>query len=160
MTPFLVRVRFQPGMRVRGGKLADAGAEVHAATFLRERLVILDAALLREPEELKRIWVHEVFHFVWWRLGNARRAAWEQLLRGEQTPGELGWSAEWRKRKLTARDWSARTRRWREYCCESFCDSAAWLLSGIGRHGEFTLPRACRTSRRRWLEKFLGYNGS
>ena len=29
-----------------------------------------------------------------------------------------------------ARDIAGRTRHWREYCCESFCDTAAWLYSG------------------------------
>src|ERR1035441_9078694 len=53
--------------------------------------------------------------------------------------GELSVSAEWRKRALRAADIDGRTRRWREYCCESFCDTAAWLYSARELHEEFTL---------------------
>ena len=63
----------------------------------------------------------------------------------------LGWSAEWRKRRLTAADRRGRTRRWREYCCESFCDTAAWLYSGVERHDEFTLAGRCRKTRSQWF---------
>jgi hypothetical protein len=157
--PFLVRVRFQDGLSIRGGKLVESGTEVHAASFLDKRLIILDRALIEQPLELKRIWLHEVFHFVWWRMGNPARREWGQLLLREmraRVPGETGWSAEWRKRELRVRDYRDRTRRWREYCSESFCDSAAWLLSGIRRHDEITLGREARALRRRWLRAFLG----
>ena len=163
MKPFFVRVRFEPLLRISRGRLvthAATGAEVHAASFLRKRLIVLDSALLDEPRELKRIWIHELYHFVWWRMPPAARASWERLLAREitcRTPGELGWSAESRKQKLTARDRRERTRRWREYCCESFCDSAAWLVSR-GRHGEFTLREPHRTARRKWLGERLRYN--
>ena len=164
MTPFLVRVRFQDGLTIGGGKLlgeGESGVEVHAASFLNRRLIILDRALIGRPRELKRIWVHELFHFVWWRMGNPRRQTWERLILREvraHASGELGWSAEWRKRALSPADYRGRNRRWREYCSESFCDSAAWLLSGIGAHGEFTLAREHRAARRRWLEEYLRYN--
>ncbi len=157
-------MRFEAGLRVRGGNLAapgEAGAEVHAAAFPHKRLILLDQALIEDPAELKRIWVHELFHFVWWRLGNQRRSEWERLLSDElrkSAPGELGWSAEWRKRGLARSDRTRRTRHWREYCCESFCDSAAWLFSKPRRHAEFTLTREYRTFRQRWLTSFLGYN--
>jgi hypothetical protein len=65
--------------------------------------------------------------------------------------GELGWSAEWRKRALAPADLAARTRRWREYCCESFCDTAAWLFAGLPGHSEFTLAGRWRERRRRWF---------
>jgi hypothetical protein len=162
--PFLVRVRFQDGLAVKAGKLAaagEAGEAVHAAAFLDRRLIVLDRALIARPRELKRIWIHELFHFVWWRLGNARRLSWEQLVLREvrsRAAGELGWSSEWRKRALAPADRRGRTRRWREYCCESFCDSAAWLLSGASAHAEFTLAREHRAARRRWLREFLRYN--
>ena len=65
--------------------------------------------------------------------------------------GELGWSAEWRKDALGADDVAGRTRRWREYCCESFCDTAAWLYSGVERHEEFTLGERWRRGRRAWF---------
>ena len=104
--------------------------------------------------EFPRVFVHELFHFAWLRAGNPLRLSWEALLRGERRAGargELGWSAEWRKRALSAADVRTRSRRWREYCCESFCDTAAWLYSGIRRHGEFTLPKSSRLGRRAWF---------
>ena len=111
---------------------------------------------MADPEEFARIFVHELFHFVWLRLGNSKRRSYEQLIARELVrgaPGELGWSAEWRKHKLLGRDRAARTRKWREYCCESFCDTAAWLYAGVPRHDEFTLPRAARATRRQWFER-------
>jgi len=131
--------------------LADRRGPVHAGSFLRERRIALNCA----RAELPRILVHEVFHFVWLRAGNPRRRSWESLLAAElrdKARGELGWSAEWRKRALTAADRAARTRRWREYACEAFCDTAAWLYSGTRRHPEFTLAQRHRNRRRTWFE--------
>lgn len=91
---------------------------------------------------------------MWVRFSNDRRRAYEDLLRREwkyDRDGELGWSAEWRKRELRPADLRDRTRRWREYCCESFCDTAAWLYSGVRGHPEFTLPQMLRTARRGWF---------
>lgn len=91
-------------------------------------------------------------------MPNAGRRAWERLLAEEHkagTNGELGWSAERRKNELTGGDVRHRTRRWREYACESFCDTAAFLFSGPGRHEEFTLAAAHRTVRKRWFEPLL-----
>jgi hypothetical protein len=131
---------------------------VHAGSFLRKRLVVLDRALLEAPRELARIVAHELFHFAWLRLGNPSRRAWERLLAAEiraGVKGELGWSAEWRKDELRRPDPARRTRRWRAYACESFCDTAAWLLAGAGRHAEFTLPAGARRARRRWFSNLL-----
>lgn len=128
----------------------------HAATLLRKREIVLDAALKDDGPELVRILIHEIFHFAWLRAGNPLRLSYEDLVSREiraHTPGELGWSAEWRKRELSRRDVSSRSRRWREYCCESFCDTAAWIFSGIGRHSEFTLPASERSRRRRWFKE-------
>jgi hypothetical protein len=146
---------------VSRGKLAPgnkSGVAVHAATFLREGRIILDSALTRRPGELRRIFVHELFHFVWWKLGNARRKSWEALLAGEMARGargELGWSAEVRKEKLTARDMENRTRAWREYCCESFCDSGASNVLETRNHDEFTLAERFREKRRKWLSDII-----
>jgi hypothetical protein len=112
--------------------------------------MVFDRSLAGFP----RIFVHELFHFVWLRKGNPARRSFEDLLKAEclaGVPGELGWSAEWRKLALHPRDIEIRTRRWREYCCESFCDSAAWLYSGVLRHEEFTLPARPRKLRRAWF---------
>jgi len=116
--------------------------------------MVLDAALKKQPRELRRILTHELFHFAWLRVGNPARRSYEDLIRREmrnRVKGELGWSAESAKMKLTRGDSLRRTRRWREYVCESFCDSGAWLLAGALRHREFTLPPAARRARRVWF---------
>lgn len=143
-----IRVQWHPGLR-------DGHGPVHAGSFLRERRIAFDC----RRDEFARVLVHEVFHFAWLRLGNPRRRSFEALLSGEwdaRARGELGWSAEWRKRELEPADVARRSRLWREYCCESFCDSAAWLYSGVRKHPEFTLGGGCRTRRRLWFEQLTG----
>lgn len=140
-----IEVQFVSGLRDRHG-------EVHGGAFLRERRIALATGLA--GRQLARIFVHELFHFGWVRLGNPLRRSWEDLLAGEfarGARGELGWSAEWRKQALDPRHRDSRDRRWREYCCESFCDTAAWLFSEAGRHPEFTLASRSRERRRRWF---------
>jgi hypothetical protein len=137
---------------VRG--LEDRRGAVHAGSFLRERRIALDCT----HAEFPRIFVHEVAHFIWLRLGNASRFHYEDLVRSEiavRARGELGWSAEWRKNALGTGDVAGRTRRWREYCCESFCDTAAWIYSGVARHEEFTLGVRWRRGRRAWFAGVL-----
>lgn len=132
----------------------DVGSPVHAASFVQRRLIVLDKELLGNRRELKRIVIHELFHFAWIRLGNPRRREWELVLAGERRKaarGELGWSAEWRKRELTEADPRGRTRNWREYACESFCDTAAWLLAGARPHPEVTLAASHRLRRAAWF---------
>jgi len=155
-----IEIKFAPALRAHRGKLLSGksapGNEVHAASLIRERRVILDSALKKQPAELARILTHELYHFVWVRLGNPARWSFEELLRREilsHAPGELGWSAERLKQGLHRRDRAVRSRRWREYVCESFCDTAAWLLTNFRDHEEFTLPRVWRCDRRAWFEK-------
>jgi hypothetical protein len=136
--------------------LVDSRGPVHGGAFLRERRIVFDVELAADPREFSRIFVHELFHFVWLRLGNVRRWSYEALLRTElagRVRGELGWSAEWRKRALNPGDAKARTRRWREYVCESFCDTAAWMFSGVQAHPEYTLTLRSRLRRRRWFSE-------
>ncbi len=138
-------------IEVRPG-LKDQHGPVHAGAFLRERRIAFNCTRAEFP----RIFVHEVFHFAWLRLGNGRRREFEELAAGEiarRVRGELGWAAESRKRKLKAGDRAARTRCWREYCCESFCDTAAWLYSGLAGHGEFTLANRARGARQHWFRR-------
>ena len=137
---------------VRG--LRDRRGPVHAGSFLRERRIALNCT----RAELPRIFVHEVAHFIWLRLGNPARLRYEDVVRAEiasRARGELGWSAEWRKDALSAHDVAGRTRHWREYCCESFCDTAAWLYSGMKRHNEFTLGERWRRGRRAWFAESI-----
>jgi hypothetical protein len=138
-----IRMQRHRGMR-------DARGAVHAGAFLRERRIAFSCS----ASEFARVFVHEIFHFVWLRLGNPRRQSYEEMLRAEiaaKARGELGWSAELRKRDLREKDVRRRTRLWREYCCESFCDSAAWMYSGLARHEEFTLAGRFRARRRDWF---------
>lgn len=156
-----IRVRLASGLRTCRGRLISGGrrgTEVHAGSFLRKRQIVLRSELLGQPAEFARIVLHEVFHFAWLRAGNPLRRSWEALLEGElrrHARGELGWSADGRKRRLGSRDCAARSRRWREYACESFCDSAAWLLGGARVHEEFTLARRFRQGRRLWFQALL-----
>lgn len=157
-----LRVRFLPHLTAWRGRLLEAderGQPVHAGSFPRRRLIVLDAELRKRPRELERILTHELLHFAWPRLGNTLRRSWEQVLADEMrrgARGELGWSAEWRKAKLSAEDWRGRTRRWREYACESFSDTAAWLWTGRRVHDEFTLAARYCASRKRWFLANLG----
>ena len=132
---------------------ASLGSHLAAASIPR-RVIYLDREVLRRRGEFERILVHELFHFVWVRLNNEVRRDWERLLTAEyrqHVSGELGWSAEWRKDQLQPADVRTRTRAWRRYACESFCDSAAWLYSGLARHSEFTLRAPARRRRRHWM---------
>jgi len=142
-----VRIERERGLR-------DWRGPVHAGAFLRERRIAFNCT----PREFRRIFVHELFHFVWWKAGNPARRSFERLLAAEWMAGargELGWSAEWRKEGLRAADIRARNRRWREYCAESFCDTAAWFYAGAGRHAEFTLEARFQPARRRWFGGFV-----
>jgi hypothetical protein len=154
-----IRISVRQDLRVANGRIVEgsAGTAVHAATFIRERRMVLDAELLESDAELRRILIHELFHFVWVRLGNPLRRSFERLLAGQRRArGELGWSAEYRKERLTSRDVRERSRRWREYCCEAFCDTAAFLFARSGRHREFTLAARHRAQRIAWFGKNLG----
>ena len=142
-------------LRIRSvGGLRDGRGAVHAASFLRQRTIAFDCT----GAEFPRVFAHELFHFAWVRLGNPGRLSWEVVLRRERRAGargELGWSAEWRQHALRAGDPGSRSRRWRDYCCESFCDTGAWLYSGVGRHEEFTLPEKFRSRRRDWFREAI-----
>ena len=124
-----------------------------AATFIPQRLILLDQEVLEKQGEFERILIHEIFHFVWVRLSNQARRDWGSVLAAENAPGELGWSAERRKLTLSKSDARFRSAKWRHYSRESFCDSAAWMFSGLGRHEEFTLPAAARRVRKAWFQR-------
>ena len=141
-------------IRYRTDLLDTAGQPAHAATFIRERLIVLDAALKRDAGEHERILLHELFHFVWVRLGNGPRSVWEEMLRAElagKVRGEAGWSAEWRKAELSDSDIANRSRKWREYCCEGFCDTGA-LFAGAASN-ELTLARKRLSVRMAWFRR-------
>ena len=143
--PIRVRIR-----RSLGAHLAE--------TSIPKRVIFLDREVLVRRGEFERILIHELFHFVWVRLSNQDRWSWERVVAAEfarRSPGELGWSAEWRKATLSRRDIRNRTARWRRYVCESFCDSVAWMYAGLTRHDEYTLAAPDRRPRRAWIAKNL-----
>lgn len=160
-----VRVRFRRALIVHRGKLysrKSGGEPVHAGTDIARRLIVLEQDLATRPDELARILIHEVFHFAWVRLGNPRRQAYSDLLRDEfrrAARGELGWSAEYRKLDLMqacGRRAAPEDPKWRDYICESFCDTAAWRYSGLRKHDEFTLAARNRKARDRWFAEAIG----
>jgi hypothetical protein len=157
----VVHVRFLPGLTADRRHLYSNrphGQPVFAGSFIRKREIILDQELERQPRELARILVHELFHFAWVRLGNPARRSYEDMLRLEwkqRARGELGWSAELRKIALSASP-LLREPLWREYLCESFCDTAAWLYSGVRRHPEYTLAARHRNRRAEWFRDVFG----
>jgi hypothetical protein len=143
-------------IRYRANLTDTAGNPAHAGTSIRGREIILDPELKKRPGRHRRILLHEYFHFAWVRLGNPRRVAWEAFLKAEwesRVRGEAGWSAEWRKRKLSARDVNERSRFWREYCCESFCDTAAYVTGLHKDHSEVTLAPSRRRARAAWFRR-------
>lgn len=128
--------------------LSDGPRPALAGADIRRREIHLHVSLRDDPNEFSRILTHELFHFVWVRLGNPRRAAWKHLLKQElaaNAKGELGWSSEWRKAELP--------KRFDNYACEAFCDAAAWLFSTCREHEEYTLANRWRAKRQVW---FLG----
>jgi hypothetical protein len=115
--------------------------------------MVLETELRTDRQELARIFVHELFHFVWVRLGNSRRQSYEELLRAElaaRARGELGWSAETTKSRWCR---VRKSRAWRAYVLESFCDTAAFLYTGCKRHEEFTLADRWRRRRAEWFRE-------
>jgi hypothetical protein len=125
--------------------LRQPGQPVHAASFIRRREIVLESQLLARPRKLKLILIHEIFHFVWVRLGNRRRASFAALIQAELAcgaRGELGESAM-----------AAKPGALKNYVCESFCDTAAWLYSGLKTSPEFTLAARWQRRRRNWFEQ-------
>ena len=122
---------------------------VHAASFIKRREIVLETQLLCRPRKLQLILAHEVFHFVWARLGNPRRAQYAALVFTELESGargELGESSEgWKLEAVAGGDL-------KNYICESFCDTAAWLYSGVREHADYRLGKTWRGRRSNWFK--------
>jgi hypothetical protein len=152
-----INIYVLPELTASRGKLLTGhpkkGTPVHAASFIRERRIVLESALLRAPESLRLILIHELFHFVWARLGSRIRMEYEALLQNElrvAARGELGESSSVKKESL-----EGDVRHWREYVCESFCDTAAWLHAGVRQCQDYTLRSRFRKRRATWFEAAL-----
>ena len=162
-----IRLEALPCLRAYRGKLLSGdtrsrGDAVHAASFLRERRIVFEHDLLHDGATLRSILIHEVFHFVWWRLGNPARFSYEDLIRKEiriGVKGELGESSAVAKSRLQPGDCQAATRRWKNYVCESFCDTAAWFYGDRTITTHVTLPSRRISTRELWLERQTGLRG-
>ena len=132
---------------------------MYAATFIPQRRIVLEEQLFDDASHLRLILTHEILHFVWLRLGNARRREFQALLAAEcaaRARGELGESADVAKGQIAEKDWRSNSRAWRYYACESFCDTGAWLLGGVEKHPSFRLASRWRKRRAAWFHA-LGY---
>ncbi len=143
-----IRVSVRPHLKAHRGRLLSGihqpGKPVYAASFIRRRQIVLETQLFARPRKLKLILIHEIFHFVWARLGNNRRRDFSSLIAAELAAGARG---ELGESSLTAKHGELKN-----YICESFCDTAAWLYSGIKTSAEFTLASRWQTKRRKWFE--------
>lgn len=121
---------------------------------------MLESEVLDHPETLPLIAIHEVFHFVWAGLGNPARHEYKELLCREwkqRAKGELGESSSLKKEPLCPGGVGGlSSRAGRDYVCESFCDTAAAIYSGVAESKWFTLASGWRKRRERWFqERFL-----
>jgi hypothetical protein len=147
-----IRISLRPDLKAHRGKLLSGrdqpGTPVHAASFIKRREIVFETELLTRPAKLKLILLHEAFHFIWARLGNRRRSSFANLIAAElaaHARGELGESAE-----------AAKAGDIKNYICESFCDTAAWMYSGIRSSREFTLAERWQMKRRKWFQIQFG----
>jgi len=162
-----IQISFKSQLSAHRGKLLATepykGTPVYGACFIKERRIVLESGLTNRPSLLRLIVVHELFHFVWRRLGNRTREQFAELLAYEyehRARGELGESAAVKKALLRRSDYESSSGSWRDYVCESFCDTAAWHYSGITKDPTFTLAQSWRERRRAWIETNFakGYN--
>jgi hypothetical protein len=139
----VLTIRFASRLRAHRGKLEfgpGPGDEVFAASFLTRREIVFDEALLQHAPEFLNIFAHELYHFVWRKLANADRVAWEQLLKAEKRPIHAGLSSRVAYERHCDQP---NAKKWKHYLCEAFCDSAAAL----------TTPQIKVSPKRRaWLE--------
>src|SRR3954447_3092111 len=147
-----------PQLTASRGKLLSGqpvGTAVHAASFIRNRSITLESALLSRPNTAKLIFVHEIFHFVWARLSNSRRREFSHLLVSEirrGAAGELGESSAVKKSGvLRGNSVDSTSRRWRDYVCESFCDTAAFAFATVAECEDFTLADRWKGVRKEWF---------
>lgn len=152
-------LEFQPDLKAYRGKLlsgrCEKGHAVYAASFLPERQIVLERRLLAQVDELRLILTHELFHFVWRRLGNRNRAGFDSLIQtewGSRARGALGESSSVAREQTMGEDPVVRSLRWKNFVSESFCDTAAWLYAGVTKSEHFRLAQKWRQVRARWFK--------
>ncbi len=139
-----IELETSPELTVRLGLLLVSeakGTPVHAATFLRDRRIVIETKLLSDCSALRFVLVHELLHFGWLRLGNTLRSQFASLLHREvqsRAAGELGDSSSIAKERWKVRPASPHL--WKNYVCESFCDTGASLYSAAPREAQLA-PR-------------------
>lgn len=101
-----------------------------AASFLARREIVFSLELLDDAPALVEIFAHEIYHFVWRRLGNVERASWAELLANESKPKHAGLSSRLRFESFAGR---GTDRQWKDYLCEAFCDTAASMTGGAAK---------------------------
>ena len=149
-----ISITIEPHLTAHRGQLLSGqprGTAVYAATFIRRRHIVLETSLLRRPTLFRRILQHEVFHFVWVRLNNLLRDEFAVLLETEcqfRVRGELGESASVQKCDPTHS-------KWRNYVCESFCDTAAAFYAGTPPRLPYQLASRWRTRRQNWIDSLF-----
>jgi hypothetical protein len=153
-----VQLAFLPELTAHRGKLlsgTNRGTPVYAASFFRKRRIVLETGLLSSPAILRFVFVHELFHFAWVRLGNRRRDEYSHLLRQEidaHARGELGESSAVKKEELQRKfDLGVGSGLWRDYVCESFCDSAGSMFTAGPVHKGLKLGKTWTALRREWF---------
>jgi hypothetical protein len=158
-------LEFLPQLTAERGKLLSGqparGIAVYAASFIPQRRIVIEAELLQQPDTLRLCLTHEIFHFVWPRLGNRLRDLYRQVLADEQAchaRGEIGESSSVAKSRLPdSAKFPANLPLARHYACESFCDTAAWLYSGVNSHPQFKLAARWRERRKSYFETIPFY---
>ena len=89
-----IRISTLPQLTASRGRLLsgspDCGYAVHAASFLPGRHIVIESGLPRYRRLFRFVLLHEIFHFVWVRLGNVKRAEFNLLLEREFAAGARG----------------------------------------------------------------------
>lgn len=148
-----IQVETAPSLTAYRGRLLTAearGTPVHAASFIRQRRIILESQLLTRPAALQAIFLHELFHFAWRRMGNPQRLSFTEVISYEvsrRAAGEIAESATVAKARWRSKPTS--TALWKNYVCEAFCDTAAFLYSQRPKTPE--MAAHWLTRRRAWF---------
>ncbi len=164
LPPFVgeqISLEIQARLSAYRGRLfscTDRGTPVYAASFIRCRSIVVESALLRKPRLLRAILVHELAHFVWTRLGNLAREEFSALLREERlrgARGELGESAAVYKAALSESAVIKNSKQWRDYVCESFCDTTSAFFGSRALYLGPRLAQRFVQRRQKWFTEHL-----
>ena len=121
-------------IRYQANLLDTAGNAAHAATFIRDRLIVLDEDLQKDSRGARCAFCSMnccTSSGCGRETGAASHGKTSCAKNGKRA---FAANADGRpsgaRMQLRAVDVRVRTRAWREYCCESFCDTGAWFCGG------------------------------